>query len=357
MEYRQKKDFVVNILFIISVIATIIGFVFALKTISPFVIGFTVAFILKPVTDRITKSTKLKRKYVAIFVITFFYICLIAFLYFIGILIYSQSVEFFKYLPRFYNDKLEPVLLNLNYRFYNIVQNIYPAFGVNLEEVFETASAYVSQMLKDMSTKILGSLGLVFKHVPLFFITLIFSIVSSVLITIDYKKITAFVLKQMPKKMGKALLELKDFLTDTIVKLLKAYIIIFFITFLELSLGFFLLKVPYYLSLGLIISFFDILPFLGIGGVLIPWSLWSFASGDAFMGGALLILYLVVTAVRNIIEPRIVGTQIGLHPLVTIISMYSGLVLFGFIGIFIMPIIVLVIIHLNSKGMINLYNK
>ncbi|MEG1448156.1 MAG: sporulation integral membrane protein YtvI [Oscillospiraceae bacterium] len=357
MEYKQKRDFVVNTLFVVSVIITIIGFCFALKTIAPFVIGFLVALMLKPITDRITKNAKIKRKYAAIFVISFFYICVIACLYFIGILIYSQSVELFKFLPSFYTDKLEPVIFNMNNKFYGFVQDICPTFGINFWEVFESASAYISQMIKDFSSKILSSLGSIFTQIPLYFLTLVFSIVSSVLITIDYKDITAFIFRQIPHKAGKALLELKCFLSETLIKLIKAYIIIFFITFLQLSLGFFLLKVPYYLSLGLIISALDILPFLGIGGALIPWSLWSFASGDALTGSWLLVLYLLVTAIRNIVEPKIIGNQIGLHPLVTIIAMYSGLVLFGFVGMFIMPIVVLVVIYLNSKGMINLYKE
>ena len=101
------------------------------------------------------------------------------------------------------------------------------------------------------------------------------------------------------------------------------------------------------------IAIFDILPVLGTGGVMVPWILINLIVGDTGLAIKLLIVYVVVTAVRNIIEPKIVGTQIGLHPLVTLMAMYVGTVLFGVVGLLGLPISITILKNLNDNGTIH----
>lgn len=90
---------------------------------------------------------------------------------------------------------------------------------------------------------------------------------------------------------------------------------------------------------------------------MLPWILISFLNNQVKTGVGLLILYLVITVIRNIIEPKIVGKQIGLHPLLMLMCMYLGARLFGFLGIFILPILILIVQNLNDTGIIHIYNS
>ena len=103
------------------------------------------------------------------------------------------------------------------------------------------------------------------------------------------------------------------------------------------------------------ISIFDILPVLGTGGIMIPWSIISLITGDIKMGILLAIVYIVVTVIRNIIEPKIVGKQLGLHPLVTLVSMFIGVNIAGIVGLFGAPILLSLLVHLNKKGVVSLF--
>ena len=87
-----------------------------------------------------------------------------------------------------------------------------------------------------------------------------------------------------------------------------------------------------------LIAMLDILPILGTGGIMIPWAVISFVLGYTTLGIRLLIIYIIVTVVRNYVEPKIVGTQLGLHPIITLVSMFIGLRLFGFWGLFGLPV-------------------
>ena len=127
------------------------------------------------------------------------------------------------------------------------------------------------------------------------------------------------------------------------------------ITFIELSIGLSILKVENSIIIAFLIAIFDILPVLGTGGIMIPWTIITAIQGNIPMAIALLVVYLVITIIRNIIEPKIVGSQIGLHPVVTLVSMFVGAQMFGVIGLFGFPITLSLLRHLNDTGVIKLF--
>ena len=115
------------------------------------------------------------------------------------------------------------------------------------------------------------------------------------------------------------------------------------------------MSVNYALPIAAIIAVLDIMPVIGTGGILIPWAIIELILKNYFLGFSLLILYIGVTVFRNIIEPRIVGHQIGLHPIITITAMYAGLRLFSVAGIIIGPVVAITVKYLNDEGKIKLF--
>ena len=75
--------------------------------------------------------------------------------------------------------------------------------------------------------------------------------------------------------------------------------------------------------------------------------------GNTFLGVGILVLYLVITVVRQTLEPKIIGSQVGLHPIVTLLCIYAGAQLIGVVGIFAFPVIATVIKKLNDEGTIH----
>ncbi|MFZ2851980.1 MAG: AI-2E family transporter, partial [Leptotrichiaceae bacterium] len=95
------------------------------------------------------------------------------------------------------------------------------------------------------------------------------------------------------------------------------------------------------------------LPILGAGAILIPWSIFSFITGDIKLGFAIFILYVIVLAVRQLLEPKLISQKIGVHPLVTLVSMYSGFKLLGIVGFLIGPIVMIILKNVFSKELDN----
>ena len=178
-----------------------------------------------------------------------------------------------------------------------------------------------------------------------------FTVLSTIFFLQDYAGITGFIVRSLPGRWLRPMVESKRYLFGAVQKVLLAYLCIMFITFGEIALGLWLLRVPYFAAIAFAIALLDILPFIGSGLFLIPWGAYHLLiSRQTALGAGLLLLYAVVTVVRMWLEPRIVGGRIGLHPLATLTAMYAGLKIFGFWGLLLAPLGTTLLLHLRQGG-------
>jgi sporulation integral membrane protein YtvI len=358
-EYKRKKvenrkAFIINLVFYITVLFLIYFVIkYALVWFLPFVIGFGIAFVLKPLIRKISNKYSLNSKLVAGLLVTLFYLTVGALLT-VGVIKISVGLkDLFMGLPDLYINKIEPGVYEIIAKIEESVDNLDPALVEGIIDITMSFGKSIADVITKVSTGFAKSISSVVSSVPSIFIIIIFSIISSYFVAIDYNLITTFIARQFPKKVSETIFEVKNQVIGTLFKLIKSYTIIISMTFVELSIGFIILKISNPLQLALLIAILDILPVLGTGGILIPWAIVSLIRGDLYLGIGLAILYIVILIVRNIVEPRLVGKQIGLHPLIMLMCMYIGVKLFGFLGIFILPLILIILINLNNIGKID----
>ena len=200
-------------------------------------------------------------------------------------------------------------------------------------------------------------------QIPSVLIGVVISIVACVFITIDFDKITAFVLRQFSDRNREKITNAKNLAKTTLSQMARAYGLIILITTTELTIGLYILKFckifnsDFIVPISLLIAIIDIIPVLGTGTVLIPWAVYSFISGEIPMGIGLIILYAVILVIRQIIEPKLVAGQVGLSPIITIMAMYVGTKTLGVLGFFILPFCVILIKKFNDEGIIHLFKK
>ena len=243
----------------------------------------------------------------------------------------------------------------------SVSENITQFFG-NLIYDFDVSKLGInmSSITSGLSNGISGVYSVV-KNIPSILISVVIGVIAWILFTKDYKKVVKFIKLQLPDKHKNLLSETKKIFSSTILKMRSAYGLIMFITFCENFLGLTILnligvmKNSYVFVIAICIAVFDILPVSGSGGILIPWSLIALVTGNVGQCVGLLILYAVITVIRQYIEPKIVGDSLGVNPLVTIEGLYDGLKLFGFMGMFIVPICVMTLKAFNDAGRIHLY--
>lgn len=352
MNLEKRKAFILNVIYVVVILG--LGYIvikYLLPLLMPFIIGLLIAVVFRKLIDYIEKKTHIKRTFVAIIILLFLYGILVFILSVIGSKLFTFIKDVFGQLPDLYKYTIEPALEDLTNNF----MEQFPDLKPYIEEFILNISDTIFSYIKNASASVISTFTGIAGRLPSLLIKLIFTIVSSFFFTIDYYKISDFVMRQFKEEHREMVLNLKDKGLGTIAKFIKAYSAIISITFFELSIGFWILKIPNPFLFGAIIAFIDILPILGTGAVLLPWSLIALILGNTKMGIGMLVLYVIITVVRQAIEPKIVGQQIGLHPIITLILMFVGAQLMGVLGLLLLPVIATIIKTLNDEGTINLF--
>lgn len=211
-----------------------------------------------------------------------------------------------------------------------------------------------SEMISSLPGKAMDLVTGFAVSIPGLFVNIVVMIICTFFITIDYRRLTGFCLRQLNEDSKKIFLEIKEYVVGTLLVCIGSYLIIMSVTFVELSIAFSFIGIKHAMLVAACIAVFDILPVLGTGGIMIPWAILMAVYGNYPLALELFLIYVAITVVRNIIEPKIIGGQLGLHPVVTLVSMFVGVEFFGVIGLFGFPIGLSLLRHLNDRGVIKI---
>ncbi|WP_411169649.1 sporulation integral membrane protein YtvI [Clostridium sp. MB05] len=356
MGVEKKREFIINTIYLIIVGAIIyITIKYGLGWFMPFVIGFGIAFILKPLINFISSKFRINRKLVAGITVLIFYATVGALFALLVVKLFVALKSVFISLPNIYLTNIEPAVYDLLDGIEVLIAKLDPALVQGINDITSSLVESLGSIITNISSGVVKFVSSTVSSVPTFFIIVILSIISSFFCAMDYTNITSFITRQFPDKVSSIILDIKDYIVGTLFKLIKAYAIIISITFIELSIGLSILKVEGAITIAALIALVDILPVLGTGGVVIPWVIIEAIKGNFGLAIGLAILYVTITVIRNILEPKIVGQQVGLHPLVMLVCMFMGARIFGFLGLFILPIIVIILKNLNDSGKIHIF--
>lgn len=236
-------------------------------------------------------------------------------------------------------------------------KSISPEFSAYATQFTQNLTKSLTDLLATLTRLTINSATNIASRIPSILLMTVAFILACIFITNDYDKIKHSILLQFPKSAHEKITMLKNYASTAFRKYLKGMLIIMFVTFSELLLGMLILNVEYAFTFALIIAFVDILPIFGTGTILIPWGIVSLIFGDYRLGFGLLILYAVITIIRQFIEPKIISSSLGTYPLITLIAIYVGYKLFGIAGMILMPVMVLIIVSLNDSGVIKIWNS
>ncbi len=351
-EVSRRKCFLINLAYFATVVGLVLLVIrYALSALTPFLIAALVAAVLRPIVDFLNKRLHLPRKITGI---TLAVLLLLLFAL-LGLILFDRVIDaataFLRTVPSLWSGTLMPALRSL----FDFFEEKLIQMNVQLDFSVDELFASLGTSITSLSAKLLSMAGNAAFSLPSLLISVIICIVSTLFMLFDWNTITEFIYLQFPCRNSDLARKIVHQSGKTIKQYIRSYGLILLMTFTELSIGFLLIGFENPFLLAALISVFDILPVLGCGGILIPWMLISFIIGNTANGVGLLLLYIVVTIVRNATEPRIVGQQVGLHPLVTLMSMVVGSSLMGGVGLFGLPVALAVVAKMNRDGVIHLF--
>ena len=335
LNMQKKRDFLTNCAYwSIIVAATYLGLQYLLPVSVPIIFGVLVAWLVIRISKKVNYPNKFFRVGLAFLVYGIIGL-LIALLITRGVTFVTNLV---KWVPQVYNTKILPFVTLVYNLCLESIRNLDPALQNTLAMVLDSALSALKNLVSYLSSAAVGLVSGIATGVPNLVLSLLAMIFSTVFVVGDYEQIYSFTQEYVPASIRRIITLVRTYLTDTLFVVIRSYVLIMILTFAELSILFSVFGIQKAFLKAAIIAVFDVMPILGTGGIMIPWFVISFALGHTAQGLKLLIIYAIVTVVRNYVEPKIVGAQLGLHPIISLVSMFVGLRLFGFWGLFGLPV-------------------
>lgn len=351
MNIEKRRQFIINFVFF-AIIAGILYFTlsYLVGWLMPFIIGFIIAYLMNPLISWTVRKTGIKRHALAYFYTVSLAVLFGLIVWLLVYLVIRYSTSYFYLLPDFVTNDVLPAFDKVNVWITHFIAGFSPELKFQLSKIQVELYSQLKIFAISISKQGLVVLTDITKTLPFVVMSFVFTVLATVFINIDFPNVKAFLMATLPPKFRVLSRNIKGAFKETVGKYLIAYGKIMSVTFIELCVGLLILRVPNAIFVAFFIALFDIMPVLGTGGIMIPWIAFSFIVNDIHMGVGLLITYGVISLVRQFIEPRIVGKQLGLNPIITLISIYLGFIWFGVTGMLIVPITANIVIRLYREG-------
>ncbi|WP_138495459.1 sporulation integral membrane protein YtvI [Paenibacillus pinistramenti] len=345
---------------LLALALVLLGAYWLLPLLYPFLIAWLIAYSMRPFVGFLQKRARMPR-WLAVF---------------LGLLVYfggavlvlsaavTRMVKEIIHLTESFDTYVDQVrnffirwsnsegIQNLVYEINKFIQNnpkYEDTINKNINKTTDTISAAVTHFVTDFLNGIVNILT----SLPHFLLILIVTILATFFIEKNWEKHSLTLTGWVPAPLRKTTGEIWISLKKALFGYLRSLFIMVSITAVIVLIGLLILRVDSAFTLAILIGLVDLLPYLGVGTVMVPWILYHFAIGDLRLGIGLLILYGVITVARHLIEPKVLATSVGLDPLPTLVAMFVGLKLFGVLGLIIGPVSFVVILAIYKTGVLN----
>lgn len=381
-EIEKKKETLINVAYYSVILILVYYFIkYALWLFLPIIIAFLIAMVLQKPVNAIAKKTPIKKGLASVFCVFFVLFVLVGIIVGIGASVVNYLKDFIAYLTALF-ENTSVLLANVENWCLDVIaklpDGISELLSTNVGEFFDSIALMLGESKEDVVQGASQS-GLNFdlswiktpmasvvstaKQLPSVLTSILITLIASCFLTADFHIVSEFVRRQMSEKSLNNFDRAKQILKSSLGKIVKAYCLIILVTFTELVIGLSVLKLigvfnsSYIVIIAAATAIIDIVPVLGTGTVIFPWALYSVIVGNYGLAVGLVIIYVVMAVIRQVIEPKLVAGQLGLPPFLTIIGMYVGLKLFGFLGMFIMPIAIIMLKLFNEEGIIHIWKN
>jgi sporulation integral membrane protein YtvI len=323
----------------------------------PFIIAFLIAFMINPLVNYLEQKAKMPRSLAVVIVL----ILLFAIVAGLLTLLIAEIVSGTQYLAHAVPDHFQKLVVYIEDYFASQIIPLYNQLAVifknldasqqdtimnNIQSVGTKVATTVGQFIQDLLQNIPNLLG----WLPNAATVIVFSLLATFFISKDWYRLRELIKKILPSKARTSGRTVFVDLKKALLGFVKAQVTLISITTIIVLIGLLVLRVDYAITIALIIGIVDILPYLGTGAVFVPWIIYSAVSGDVPFAIGLGILYIIVLVQRQIMEPKVLSSTIGLDPLATLIALFVGFKLIGFLGLIVGPVLLVIIRALHSAN-------
>lgn len=342
---------IINFLFVIGIALLLLLLLpRVLSFFAPFVIGWIVSMIANPLVRFLEKKVRIVRKHGSAIIIILVIAAILGVSYLLISILVKEAIGLTNDLPAI----VEGIGLQLNKLRMNISKfsgTLPDSIQKMIDNIAVEVTEYVNNFIKNIEPISMTSAGAFAKNIAEGFLQVIITILSAYFFTASRDELINGLKKRLPETVTSYWHLIYSNFMKAVGGYFKAQFKIMLVLTGIMFLGFELLQVPYSFLLALGIAFLDLLPVFGTGAILWPWALVDVITGDYMEAVALMIIYLICQVVKQILQPKMVGDSIGLHPLATLIFMYIGYKFYGVLGMIIGIPIGMVLMNMYRIGL------
>lgn len=333
-KWFTKRNFII----LLSVIVAIFILIYIIPVSLPIIFAMLTAMLIDPLVRLVERQFKWTRKTAVISVFIFILAIISSLLYYTVTQLIGKIIDFTQAAPEYFNT-FSGMWIDMQNKLFQFTDGM-------PKEVIDAVQEEFKNIFNSIRTAILELISYekitaLLTDVPNFLVSLIVFIIALFLFMLELPELKRMVFKSLTKSTEEKVGFMVSKLNASLLGFFKAQLLVSIIIFVVSLIGLFIIKPEYALVMSLIIWIIDVIPILGSIIILGPWALYYFISGDVGTGTQLAILAAILLIIRRTVEPKVMGSQIGLKPLPTLIAMFIGLKLFGFLGFFIGPLIVI----------------
>lgn len=358
--YTLNLAYMHRLMRVCYVIGIVLGLLVAVTYIAkftyPFIIAFGLAYLINPLVLFLQRKARLPRALAVLVTLLSIFSALAGLITLLIVEIVAGANYLSSHLPKQLNTLIQ---IGENFFAFSIMP-FFERISVLFSSLDQEQQTTILENIQNIGTALTTSIGNFiqdfFQRIPKFIswfpnaaTVIVFSILATFFISNDWNRIRVFFSKLLPQKakasIGNVLLDLKK----AFFGFLKAQFTLVMFTTILVLIGLLVLRIEYAITIALLTGLLDLLPYLGSGTVFLPWIIYEVVSGDFSQAIALSILYIVVIVQRQVMEPKVLSSSIGIDPLLTLISLFVGYKLIGFLGLIAGPIILVILTALHKS--------
>lgn len=325
----------------------------------PFLVALLSSFMIHPMVTYIEKI-KLPRIFATFIVVTIIFVIIGG----LSVLILAEIIQgttylateipthlqsFFTYVNAFIINKLVPFYEQMTSMLHTLSDAQQIAIHEQIQQLTSQVTTFGTMLLSDF----LLNIPALFSMIPYSISMLIFTIIATILITNDWNHLKVICHKVIPSRLKYPSKNLLIHFNQAFIGFLKAQFILISISACITMIGLLLLQIDHTLTITLLIAFVDLLPLFGTGIIFIPWIIYLFIVNNYSLTIGLSLIYMLIVISRQLLEPKILAVNIGVHPLLALLVIFTSLQFWGIFGIVIAPLLIIFIHAIYKSGLLS----
>lgn len=359
--YKHRMNQLLRFLIVaMTVISMYFILQFTIPSIYPFLLAIVLSLFLNPFVTFLEEKMKVPRILATITVMAIAFLLLVGFIIFIITELIQGTTYLAEIIPshfrtlvfiveNFVDGQLLPLYHKLTSYLHTLSPGQQETINENMKQIINQFASLGTNFLQNILLQIPLTLTLLPSSIAI----VVFILLSTVIITNDWHSHVLTIKKIIPQTVHETGKTIWNHLQKAMFGYLKAQLLLISITAFIIFFGLVFLKVDYAFTIALFAAFVDILPFIGTGIIFIPWILYLFLTANYSLTISISILYMIVAVQRQLLEPKILSSNIGLNPLAALVALFTGIQIWGVAGLFIGPILLMIGNAFYQAGVFN----